>query len=264
MVLVGPLAHLEERERADVTGAWVRDPRYGPQVKVSEAQPLRADGRGRAHRLPAPRASTSGRDAPPPCYAAHGAQRARARSTPTRSARSRTRGFRPRRAAEAARSWERCGSRAACTCCSRRTGSPTSRRGIHRHYGDRAHRVVAERPYELTSVFGVGFAIADPIARSGWACRRTRPARARAAVLHVLAEAERGGSTCLPEGALLAAAGELLGLESPDGELLREMAEAGDLELDEDADARRRAGRVDLPRRDRRAGARAGRARRTS
>jgi exodeoxyribonuclease V alpha subunit len=40
VVLVGPLIHLEERERARVIGTWVDDSRYGLQVKVSEARPL--------------------------------------------------------------------------------------------------------------------------------------------------------------------------------------------------------------------------------
>ena len=40
VILVGPLIHLEERERAHVTGTWVDDSRYGLQVKVAEAQPL--------------------------------------------------------------------------------------------------------------------------------------------------------------------------------------------------------------------------------
>ena len=40
LVLVGPLIHLEERERAHVVGTWVDDSRYGPQVKVAEALPL--------------------------------------------------------------------------------------------------------------------------------------------------------------------------------------------------------------------------------
>src|SRR3954463_3201612 len=39
-VLVGPLAPLEERERARVAGEWVDDPRYGPQVRVRSAAPL--------------------------------------------------------------------------------------------------------------------------------------------------------------------------------------------------------------------------------
>ena len=40
VALVGPLVHLEERERVHVTGTWVNDSRYGAQVKVSEARPL--------------------------------------------------------------------------------------------------------------------------------------------------------------------------------------------------------------------------------
>src|SRR5205085_5874343 len=40
IVLVGPLVHLEERERVRVIGTWVDDSRYGLQVKVSEARPL--------------------------------------------------------------------------------------------------------------------------------------------------------------------------------------------------------------------------------
>src|SRR5438067_7769725 len=40
IVLVGPLIHLEDRDRARVLGTWVDDSRYGPQVKVSEAHPL--------------------------------------------------------------------------------------------------------------------------------------------------------------------------------------------------------------------------------
>ena len=40
VVLVGPLVHLEDHERARVVGTWVQDSRYGPQVKVTEATPL--------------------------------------------------------------------------------------------------------------------------------------------------------------------------------------------------------------------------------
>ena len=38
--MVGPLSHLEERERVRVIGRVVVDSRYGEQVKVSEALPL--------------------------------------------------------------------------------------------------------------------------------------------------------------------------------------------------------------------------------
>src|ERR1700678_3348879 len=40
VVLVGPLYHLEERERARVVGTWQDDSRFGLQVKVTQADPL--------------------------------------------------------------------------------------------------------------------------------------------------------------------------------------------------------------------------------
>ena len=74
---------------------------------------------------------------------------------------------------------------------------------IHEHYGTAAHQILTDDPYRLTSVFGVGFAIADRIARASGT--PPDPAkRERAAIMHVLAEAERGGSTCLPAPELLA------------------------------------------------------------
>ena len=44
IVLVGPLAHLEERERARVAGVWQDDRRFGLQVKVATAEPLARAG----------------------------------------------------------------------------------------------------------------------------------------------------------------------------------------------------------------------------
>ena len=106
---------------------------------------------------------------------------------------------------------------------------------IHARYGDEAHLVVRERPYELTSVFGVGFQIADRIARAA-DVPADSPGRARAALLHVLAEAERDGSTCLPLERARSQAGELLGTDPPDRDLLEEMVERGELTLEVDDD----------------------------
>ena len=103
---------------------------------------------------------------------------------------------------------------------------------IEKHYGSRAHRIVRERPYELTSVFGIGFNIADTIARSV-DIPADSPGRARAAVLHVLSEAERAGSTCLPVAELAIRAGELLGTP-PDAARFSEMADAGALVIEVD------------------------------
>lgn len=233
VVLVGPLAHLEPRERAAVTGAWVRDPRYGPQVKVREARPLAPTDEAalcaylrRVRHVGARRAAA--------LYAAHGAAVLEAIDADPRTAFRRA-GLSAARAGEAARSWDALRATRGLHLLLAPHGLAHLAGRIHRHYGDRAYRVVAERPYELTAVFGVGFATADAIAR-GVGIAPDSPARARAALLHVLAEAERDGSTCLPDGVLRATAGELLGQPSPDAELLRAMEEAGDLELDEDQD----------------------------
>ena len=74
----------------------------------------------------------------------------------------------------------------------------------------------APSPTPSRVVFGVGFAIADRIARSlGVAGRRAR-ARPRG-VTHVLLEAERAGSTCLPVDELARRLTELLGAPPPTG-----------------------------------------------
>src|SRR3954462_14806552 len=54
IVLVGPIGHLEERERARIRGVWQDDRRFGMQVKVATAEPLAPRGGPRAVVLPAP------------------------------------------------------------------------------------------------------------------------------------------------------------------------------------------------------------------
>ena len=104
---------------------------------------------------------------------------------------------------------------------------------IRETYGDGAHRIVSERPYELTSVFGVGFLTADRIARR-LGVELDSPDRTRAAVLHVLSEAERGGSTCMPLDLLLASAERAARIAASASEpTLDELVDAGDLVRDE-------------------------------
>jgi exodeoxyribonuclease V alpha subunit len=238
VVLVGPVAHLEERERVAVTGAWVHDPRYGPQVRVREAHPVAPSDEAalvaylRRVRHVGPRRAAA-------LYAAHGADVLSTIDADPRASFRRA-GLSSARAAEAARSWDALRATRGLHLLLAPHGLAHLAARIHKHYGDRAYRVVAERPYELTAVFGVGFATADAIARGvGGTDTIDSPARARAAILHVLAEAERDGSTCMPRDALRAAAGELLGhtVGSPDERLLQAMEEAGDVELDRDGDA---------------------------
>ena len=211
VALVGPLVHLEEGERVRIVGDWVDDSRYGRQVKVSEARPLPPEdpaaltgylrrikhvGASRAEKLVArfgPERVLDVIDADP----AHAFAQV---------------GVPGARLAVAAESWQKLRVTRRLHLLLAPHGLAYLAPRIHDHYGDAAHQILADDPYRLTSVFGVGFAIADRIARASGT--PPDPAkRERAAIMHVLAEAERGGSTCLPAAALLAEAAELLGGE---------------------------------------------------
>jgi exodeoxyribonuclease V alpha subunit len=230
LVLVGPLVHLEERERAHVLGTWVHDSRYGPQVKVSEARPLaptdadslrallirvRHVGGKRAQRLidkygPADVLDAIDRDAKT-AFAATG--------------------LRGRRVGEAASSWDELRSTRLLHMLLAPHGLAYLAPRIHAEYGSGAHRLVQERPYELTSVFGVGFNLADRIARAIGSGGDDGD-RARAGALHLLSEAERGGSTCMAAERLLSELRELLG-EPVDGTVLGGLLERGEIERED-------------------------------
>jgi exodeoxyribonuclease V alpha subunit len=234
VVLVGPLSHLEPRERAHVLGKWVDDSRYGPQVKVTQATPLpptdtesvllylkriKHVGPKRAARLI-------------DSYGPAGALDAIDDDPRTAFA---VAGLRGEAVAEATEAWERLRVTRRLHLMLAPHGLAYLVARVHDAYGDRAHRFVGEHPYELTSVFGVGFVLADRIG-GGLGCPPDDPERARAATLHLLGEAERGGSTCLPLEQLLAALGELLGsgparqpAPAIDEPLIDSLVERGDL-----------------------------------
>jgi exodeoxyribonuclease V alpha subunit len=231
VVLVGTIAHLEEREHVRIDGLWQEDRRYGLQVKVATAEPLapagddallaylkrvRHVGSGRAGRL----------------LDLYGEAVLEVIDRDPRAAFRRL-GLGPGRIGEAVKSWDALRSSRALHVLLAPHGLAWLVARIEKHYGSRAHRVVRERPYDLTSVFGVGFQTADTIARS-LDVAADSPARTRAGVLHVLSEAERAGSTCLPVPGLAARAGELLGA-APDAGRLNEMADADELVLEIDA-----------------------------
>ena len=231
IALVGPLTHLEERERAHVIGSWVQDSRYGRQVKVTQASPLPPSdtdaeavmaylvrvkhvGTKRAARLVdqyGPAHAFEAIDHDP-----HGTLKAA--------------GIRGAALAEATRSWERLRVTRRLHLLLAPHGLAYLASRIRETYGDGAHRIVSERPYELTSVFGVGFLTADRIARTLGASTNS-PERTRAAILHTLSEAERGGSTCMPLEHLIPATRELLGSAPADltEAHLDELVNSGDL-----------------------------------
>jgi len=233
VVLVGTLAHLEERERVRVAGVWQDDRRFGMQVEVATAEPLAPSGDvalvAYLERVKHIGSRRAGR-----LLARYGDAVLEAIDRDPHSA-FRSAGLNPARAGEAASSWNALRSTRALHLALAPHGLGWLVPRIAKHYGGAAHDVVRRRPYELTSVFGVGFQIADRIARAG-DVPPDSPARTRAGVLHVLAEAEKGGSTCLPVGELAHAASAVLGGPPPPASLLAEMVDEDRLVLDIDDD----------------------------
>jgi exodeoxyribonuclease V alpha subunit len=231
VVLVGTIAHLEERERVRVTGVWQEDRRFGMQVRVATAEPLPPSGDAaltaylkRVKHVGAGRAAR--------LLERYGDEVLDAIDRDPHAA-LRSVGLNPTRTGEAVKSWNALRSTRALHLLLAPHGLAWLVPRLAKQYGERAHEVVRRRPYDLTSVFGVGFQIADTIARAS-GVPADSPARTRAGVIHALTEAERSGSTCLPVAALAAQAGELLASSPPSGVLLAEMREDGELVLEVD------------------------------
>src|SRR4051794_39034829 len=208
IVLVGPLTHVEEREHVRITGVWQDDKRFGPQVKVSLAESVAPSGEEallaylkRVRHVGGVRAAK--------LLEKHGERVLEVIDEDPGLAFRRI-GLNAQRAKEAAKSWHGLRSTRALHLLLAPHGLAWLVPRIAEEYGERAHEMVRKRAYELTSVFGVGFAIADTIARAA-GIPPDAPGRRRAAVVHVLSEAERDGSTCLPVPELASEAAKLVG-----------------------------------------------------
>jgi exodeoxyribonuclease V alpha subunit len=230
ITLVGTIAHLEERERVRISGEWQDDRRYGLQVKVATAEPLAPIGEA-ALLVYLKRVRHVGGRRAERLLELYGDDVLEVIDRDPKAAFRRL-GLSAGRITEAVKSWDELRSSRALHLLLAPHGLAWLVARIENHYGPRAHRIVRERPYELTSVFGIGFKTADTIARSV-DVPADSPSRARAAVLHVLSEAERAGSTCLPVTELATRAGELLGT-TPDAARFSEMADTGALVIEVD------------------------------
>ena len=168
--LVGTLAHLEERERVRIEGTWHDDRRFGMQVKVRVAESVAPTGEEaliaylkRVKHIGGGRAARLLERYGDGVLAAIDADPARA---------FRAVGLSPKRVNESIRSWNGLRSTRALHLLLAPHGLAWLVPRIAAEYGDRANDVVKSRPYELTSVFGVGFQIADTIARAAGIARR--------------------------------------------------------------------------------------------
>jgi exodeoxyribonuclease V alpha subunit len=233
IVLVGPLIHLENGERVHVTGSWVTDSRYGDQVKVDQARPLPPeDGAALVSYLR--RIKNIGEKRAKLLVERYGADEVLDAIDAEPAVAFRRVGLNPFRAEEAASSWNDLRTIRRLHLLLAPHGLAYLAKRISDEYPSTAYRVITENPYELTRVFGVGFKVADRIARASTNPGEAIPGREGAALVYALSEAEgRGGSTCLPADQLLTAAGKLLG-GNPDESALDQLVEDGDLVRDGD------------------------------
>src|SRR4051794_22384178 len=161
IVLVGPLAHLEERERARVAGVWQDDRRFGMQVKVAVAEPLAPAGDAalltylrRVRHVGLTRAAR--------LLERYGDDVLEAIDQDPHAAFRRL-GLSPKRTGEAVRSWQGLRSTRALHLLLAPHGLAWLVPRLTARYGERAHDAVRRHPHELTRGFGVGFATPDTI-----------------------------------------------------------------------------------------------------
>ena len=143
-MLVGTLAHLEERERVRIEGTWHDDKRFGMQVKVRLRRAGGAVGRAGADRVPQARPAHRGRAGGDGCWSAT-ARACWRRSTTIPRRAFRTVGLNPKRVNEAIRSWNALRSTRALHLLLAPHGLAWLVPRIATEYGDRAHEVVRER-----------------------------------------------------------------------------------------------------------------------
>src|SRR4029453_11527712 len=99
---------------------------------------------------------------------------------------------------------------------------------IYKTYRDEAIEVVRREPYRLADdVWGIGFKTADQIARS-LGIPHDSPQRVRAGLQFALSQATEDGHCYLPEPELVAAATELLGVDTGLAERCLEELVAGE------------------------------------
>jgi exodeoxyribonuclease V alpha subunit len=229
IVLVGLVGHLERGERVAIVGTWQDDQKFGMQVRVASATAVAPSG-PKALILYLERVKGVGAVRAARLYERYGDAVLEAIDDDPRAA-FKAVGLSARQAAEAARSWDALRSARALHLLLTPHGLAWLVPRLEEHYGVVAHRVVREEPYELTSVFGVGFAIADRIARAVGIAADS-PARIAAGLAHVLSEAERDGSTCLPLAEALQRTSELVHA-TPDEALLDDLVERRRLVIDD-------------------------------
>ncbi|HEU4598194.1 MAG TPA: AAA family ATPase, partial [Solirubrobacterales bacterium] len=215
--LVGPVAHLDAGDRAEVSGEWQTHSRYGRQLRAQGALPLDpADREGQVAYLTSLR--HIGQKRAEKLCDEYGEEVLQAIAADPQRVFGSLRGVSPDQAAAATQSWY--ASRAIRDLHVQLAphGLAHLAAPIHARYGDGSMTILHEDPYRLTEVPGVGFARADKIALAADVPPESSR-RAQAAALYALIEAEQQGNSYLPIEELVRRTARLIGL-SPDPEVL--------------------------------------------
>jgi exodeoxyribonuclease V alpha subunit len=215
--LVGPIAHLNPGDRAEVSGDWQTHSTYGRQLRAERAMPMDPEDReGRIAYLTSLRHIGPARARQ--LVDEHGEEVMREIAANPTGVFASLGGMNVGKVDAAVESWH--ASRAIRDLHVQLAphGLAHLAAPIHARFGERAMAVLHEDPYRLTEVSGVGFARADKIALAGDVPPESSR-RAQAAAYFALGEAEQGGSTFLPLPELAQRAARLLGVV-PDPEVL--------------------------------------------
>jgi len=217
--LVGPVAHLDAGDRAEVSGDWQTHNRYGRQLRAQGALPLDpADREGQVAYLTSLR--HIGQKRAEKLCDEYGEEVLQKIAANPEGVLGSLRGVSADQAAAATQSWY--ASRAIRDLHVQLAphGLAHLAAPIHARYGERSMVILHEDPYRLTEVPGVGFARADKIALAADVPAESSR-RAQAAALFALIEAEQQGNSYLPLEELGRRTARLIGLP-PDPDVLVE------------------------------------------
>ena len=90
---------------------------------------------------------------------------------------------------------------------------------IQEHFGNAAPFIIQDTPFRLCEIPGFGFLTVDPIAVKAKNFKPDEPMRIKAAILHVMSEAEGEGHLYLSCGQVLTRTGRLLNHKGADGQV---------------------------------------------
>jgi exodeoxyribonuclease V alpha subunit len=217
--VVGPIAHLDVGDRAEVSGEWVDDSRFGRQLRAQSALPLDpSDREGQvAYLTTLPHIGSVRAER---LVEAHGEGVLQAIAEDPETAFGALRGVTAEQAAEAAETWFESRAIRDLHVQLAPHGLAHLAVPIHERFGEESTAVLHEQPYRLTEVAGVGFARADKIALAADMAPESDE-RAQAAAFYALKEAEQQGNSFLPLPELAKRTGKLTGVPADPDVLVR-------------------------------------------